>query len=263
MVFRNLRSFYLSHPVFFMLMLLCTAVSSALMLFGYGLYQDYMLEQKAASEASREVSLLADLPFNTDELNTISDAQMIRKSDLDACLSRLDAVTQFAIEGFAFTLLQDSDRSVMNGIQVRFSMENGVYQPLPVIYESAKQRSKNPSGQFFTAESYQAGEAEIIVPYADDDSSPNGQLHQTEIVLDGKPFRITAYLDGAQNYEAIYPALPDSMILQMGAVRFHKPLSAVQYTNLQNAFASVSDWLTLTQYHPFYGRITGFTVRSC
>ena len=46
MLFRSLRSFLQSHTPFFLMMILCIMISSLLMLFGYGLYQDYMLEQK-------------------------------------------------------------------------------------------------------------------------------------------------------------------------------------------------------------------------
>ena len=55
MLFRSLRSFLQSHTPFFLMMVLCIFLSSLLMLFGYGLYQDYMLEQKDFDQSSKEL----------------------------------------------------------------------------------------------------------------------------------------------------------------------------------------------------------------
>lgn len=53
MLIRSLRSFLQSHTPFFLMMILCIMISSLLMLFGYGLYQDYMLEQKDFDSSSK------------------------------------------------------------------------------------------------------------------------------------------------------------------------------------------------------------------
>ena len=60
MLFRSLRSFLQSHTPFFLMMILCIMISSLLMLFGYGLYQDYMLEQKSFNQSTQRFTLNAN-----------------------------------------------------------------------------------------------------------------------------------------------------------------------------------------------------------
>ena len=84
MIFRNLRSFLRGHPLFFLLTVLCITASAMLMLFGYGMYQNYMLEQQAFDANSTTVFF--DHPAFTSEDSTLRQKSNVMKAELDRCL---------------------------------------------------------------------------------------------------------------------------------------------------------------------------------
>lgn len=57
LILRNLRGFLLHHTGFFVLMLCCVLSSAVIMLFSFGLYQNYRLEREEYTAAQLEMQL--------------------------------------------------------------------------------------------------------------------------------------------------------------------------------------------------------------
>lgn len=255
MILKNLHSFMKGHSVFFFLTLLCIYVSSVLMLFGYGMYQNYMLEKQEFDANSAEIR------FNhkgLDENGCFIPKRNITKKELDQCISMISVDTWNCIEVCAVELCESNalrPNSYTAGGYAHFQIKDGVFQPWVQIYKNGMEWPR-AEGRFFTADEYAAGAHYITLPPGQNKGVVNGNSIPYEIgdtvMMEGEEFEIIAFLGGIYRM-VIYTAVPDTAIVgNYMWIEFQQPPTYAQYEEVMNAFAPLSDRLTVSEYKPFY-----------
>ena len=251
MIFRNLRSFLRGHPLFFLLTVLCITASAMLMLFGYGMYQNYMLEQQAFDANSTTVFF--DHPAFNSEDSTLRQKSNVMKAELDRCLKGISDDTMNQIECFTVDVYDnrnDIPTLLSGGAFTHFHVHDGQFLPVYEVYENGAQW-KGASGRFFTDGEYAGGKKLVTLP-------PNMPLPAQDgfyqigdaFTLGGTEFTVIALLGAFPT--AVYTALPDTMLIGTVQIRFLRPPTYAQYTEVRQAFTAVAGRLVMTGYTPFY-----------
>lgn len=250
MLFRSLRSFLQSHTPFFLMMILCIMISSLLMLFGYGLYQDYMLEQKSFDKSSKKFSMnniaLSD-DYERDGF-FLDPKLVVTKAELDACIAKipehyLGDNSYFIFYAFApyFTHRMSGGYDFCCSF---FHIKDGKYLPVEEVFNSGMEHP-GAEGRMFTDEEYSTNTHLVIL--GDGDPTPLGA--QVTLFEDQQ---YTVIARGGIRPEVPYGCLPPDTILDHISYNAEKPLSYEQYTELKNAFSSIEDRVTIRRYIPFY-----------
>ena len=250
MLFRSLRSFLQSHTPFFLMMILCIMISSLLMLFGYGLYQDYMLEQKSFNHSTQRFTLNANARSEDMERDGffMNPEQLITKDELDACIDRIPEKHLGTSSLISVYFINPA--SVIMGASIYdictcyFHIKDGVKSPSEETFGS---RMEHPGakGRIFTNEEYASGTPVIIVG-----AGESRQLGGKIQFYDGKEYTVIA--EGGLFREIPYCLVSPDSVVDSVSIKLEKPLSSEQYTELKNAFSSIEDRVSFSRYIPFY-----------
>ena len=250
MLIRSLRSFLQSHTPFFLMMILCIMISSLLMLFGYGLYQDYMLEQKDFDSSSKR--FLFNTAAKSDDMDLdgffLNKDLIITKSELDHCIASIP--DQYLETSSLVTVYFYNPDIIMTGPSVKdictcyFFVKDGVKYPSK---ETFTNRMEHPgaSGRMFSDKEYTSGESVIIL-------GKGGQGNPGETVEFYNGEKYTVIAKGGLFQEIPYDRVPSDSIVEYVSLDFDKPLSFEQYNTLKNAFSSILDRIEVWRYIPFY-----------
>lgn len=251
MIFRNLYSFMKGHPFFFALTLVCIFVSTILMLFGYGMYQNYMLEKQEFDQNSTIIYF--DHPNMLNENGTIQSSGIVTKQELDRCISMISSDTLNCIENFAVDVYDSSNPTpslLSSGAMSHFRIQDGVYHPYYQVYENGMQWN-GAKGRYFTTNEYSDGANCVTVP-------PNFPLPTQDgfyeigdtMQFEGEKYKIICLMGAFPTI--IYTAVPDSAFVGYLTIYFRQPPTYTQYEEVRTAFATLSDRLIMTDFVPFY-----------
>lgn len=250
MLFRSLRSFLQSHTPFFLMMVLCIFLSSLLMLFGYGLYQDYMLEQKDFDQSSKElyVSSIAQSEDIDRDGYFMNPELIVTKEELDACIARVPE--KYLGDSSFFTVYVYAPYATYNlpspydYCTCFFYIKDGKYLPVEQVFMNGMDHP-GAEGRMFTDEEYSSNAP--VINLGSHELTPLGEQ---VTFFDGKEY--TAIAKGGIFREVPYGCLPSDAILNFIVYNAEKPLSFEQYTELKNAFSSIQDRVRIWNYVPFY-----------
>lgn len=250
MLIRNLRSFLKSHTPFFLMMILCVLISSLLMLFGYGLYQDYMLEQKDFDSSSKRFNFYTTA--QSDDMDRdgffLNPDLIVTKEELDACIAKipeeyLGSSSYFTFYAYAPYATHRFD-SPYDTVSSFFHICDGKYLPVEEIFENGMEFF-NAKGRIFTDEEYSTNSNLIIVGAAYPPSLGD------QVTLFGNQ-QYTVIAKAGIVSEVPYGCLPPDTILNHMTYTAERPLSFEQYNTLKNAFSSILDRIEVRRYVPFY-----------
>jgi len=250
-VLKNLRSFLREHTVFFALMLVCICVSSGLMLFGYGLYQNYMLEKQNMEGASTNIWLFYE--YRTNEENYAKTA--ITKGEFQDCIENIPQKVHDEMFGI-YTKLHISkpmESDLRFGfVELRFNYVDGKFVGNPTAFNNYR-ASGGFEGRYFTEEEYANAERKLITSDRFYINNVPAQIGDT-VRIDGEEFEIVARVGDYIGDEPIFPALPDSMYVMDTGITFNLPPTYAQYNSIKTQFEPFleSGAYTITEYEPFY-----------
>ena len=169
MILRNIRSFLLHHTGFFILMLCCVLSSAAVMLFSFGLYQNYQLEKEDFTAAQKAL----EFPCSG-----------VKKDELKQIVESLDSNTHSHITLIFASL---SDGAFWDGrsqeLFTRFVYQNGAYHPYPDGEKNLYENKFVLDGRYFTDVEYQTGEKVMLV--STHDMVINEQQHDPQYAENG------------------------------------------------------------------------------
>ena len=150
LILRNLRGFLLHHTGFFVLMLCCVLSSAVIMLFSFGLYQNYRLEREEYTAAQLEMQL---------------DCSGVTKAELQAVVELISSSTH---ENINLIAAEVRDGAFWTGewkheLFTRFVYRSGSYHAYAEIEDNMLRHGDVQNGRFYTDTEYQSGARVMIV----------------------------------------------------------------------------------------------------
>lgn len=153
LIYRSVRDLLRHHTGFFLLMLFCVCSSAAVMLFSFGLYQNYQLQKLDFTWAQ------TDLDFRCDGVTKDEVAQVVE---------RISGNTQsFIYNTVAVFTDDDLWLSERGGLYARFVYRNGSIQVYPELEDNLATQAQVLAGRFYTNAEYRSGERVILISQQD------------------------------------------------------------------------------------------------
>ncbi len=234
LLYQNLRSFYKSEKFFFIMLIITIFFSTVIMLFSYGLYNNY------------KVSKLKYTNDQTTLIMSLSDSQQpenmpVTKYEIEHCLSKLSANTCNRIKLVWTT--QNIDNLL---VESRFRYSEHNYMSYPETMDNIRNSGLYISGRYFSESEYQSGERVLIAGenYADDSG---------KFLLQGENFRVISVINIPNYLEIAFTALKDDTTVSMITFLFEYPPTSAQYTEICDVFRKeLKERVTIHEMEPFY-----------
>ena len=153
MIYRSIRDLLRHHTGFFLLMLFCVCSSAAVMLFSFGLYQNYQLQKQDFTWAQ------TDLTFRCDG---------VTKNEVAEVVARISPNTQSYIY-LHCAIFTDDDfwPPEQGGLYARFQYRSGGFQVYPEQEDNLAAQAQVLAGRYYTHAEYKNGEKVILISRRD------------------------------------------------------------------------------------------------
>lgn len=160
-IFRNIRGLAKKETFIFVIMLLCVFVSAWVMLFSYGLYQNYHALLEEGEEASKEIRPI------------LSEEQALTYGELKTYLGALpdealvDLTVVYCSDAYGLEVIEEDEyhHREYNGIFVsRFTVQGGIVHYSPYIEKTWSGNGMITSGRYFTDNEEISGANAVIIP---------------------------------------------------------------------------------------------------
>lgn len=242
LVLYNIKNFLKQHTGFFILMIITIFFSSVIMLFSYGLFQNYKMSKLEFTASQMEFSI----DSNTD----IPDAIPMTKGEVIQCIKSLDE-NSFKDLKLIFTISQVDDckvpfeeAPVTMEILSRFIYIDGSFRCYAQMFETLKNQGWFHKGIYYNDAQYDSGQPLMLL---------NEELagDNLEFSMQGRTFKATAIIKGEP--DVIYTSLNDDTKCSTIAFCYTRPPSLTQYNDICNTFKSVfGDRIKDPDIEPFY-----------
>lgn len=233
-IYQNLKSFCKNHTGFFILMIITIFSSSIIMLFSYGLFQNYKLSK--IKYTSDQTTLVLSMP-NADS----SDSLPVTKAEIETCLSQISSNTYSNVE-FIWVMSNIDDRL----IDSRFRYKNNMYESYSAMLDNIKTSGIYVRGRYFSDSEYNSGTPLLLI-------SQDLVDETNQFTLQGNRFDIVTVVKMSQYIEAVFTALNDETVVQQFTFLFKNPPSQSQYNEIQKVFSSnLGSRVNIHEMEPFY-----------
>lgn len=161
LIFRNIRDLCRHHTFFFVLTICSVFASSLIMLFAFGLYQNYKMEQQEFTTAQTSISFDFYIIDPETGQRTLSGVQ---RGELQTCLEALNADVLANSKQLTVGYHAPESKSMM--LFSRFLYQQGKYSVTPEHEDNLRIGAQIESGRFYTEDEYAEG-AKVILATAD------------------------------------------------------------------------------------------------
>lgn len=208
--------------------------SSTIMLFSYGLFQNYKLSK--IEYTSDQTTLILSMP-NADS----SDLLPVTKAEIENCLSQISSNTYNNVE-FIWVMSNIDDRLVDS----RFKFKNNMYESYSVMLDNIKSSGIYVRGRYFTDSEYNSGTPLLLI-------SQDLVDETNQFTLQDNLFDVVTVVKMSQYIEAVFTALNDETVVQQFTFIFKKPPSLSQYNEINEVFSSnLGNRVNIHEMEPFY-----------
>lgn len=223
MILRNIRDLCRHHTFFFVLTICSVFASSLIMLFAFGLYQNYKMEQQEFT------SHQTDIPFDF----FVKDAETgglllsgVQRGELQACIESLDDSVRKNMRHFSVSYYAPECNSPM-GLYSRFLYDDGTYSVSPVLEMNLRETGQMLNGRFYTELEYAQG-AKVILATED-------MLNENGMVTIGDT-ELAPIMMVSPCPDAPFLSVPENQLVEYVVVCYDRPPTATQLTALMDAF---------------------------
>lgn len=242
----NLKRFAQNRTLFFALTIVCVLTSSWLMLFGYGMYQNYRLEKEYTTEEALQFAIKGahvEPPEKTEENKHYIHIpyKPFTKGGLDECIAKIpnDILNNIAL----WKARLGTPENPLDGPNCYFYYQDGQCYASTWLWDQRYDEASfpTPSGRFFS-ETEMAETAKVAIS-----SSEKLKLGEFIVFL-GKAYKIIGIGCGVD--QILYEAAPDDASMYYITLTLKRPLTAKQYEEFSAAFSTLD--VVLPEYTPFY-----------
>ncbi len=254
-IIKNIRDFAKNQTLFFVLMVLCVVGSSIIMLFSFGVYQNFKLEKLEFDRTQSEFHIYF-YTSDKDELGQTINVEYfggITKGEVEECVTAFNETTYDALELIVVRYVPKKENSISisagkefeKDVYSRFRYQNGRYIPNYASHENLKMGNIEMEGTFFTEEMYNSGDK--IVRAVKNELNEDGKWY-----YEGIAYEPVLIMDGASN-DVPFPAIEPDVEVEMVYFDFYIPPSSAQYNEIVDTFkAKFGDKMVLDPIEPFY-----------
>lgn len=222
MILRNIRDLCRHHTFFFVLTICSVFASSLIMLFAFGLYQNYKMEQQAFTTAQTSISFDFYIIDPETGQRALSGVQ---RGELQTCLEALHPDVLANTQQLTVGYHAPESKSMM--LFSRFLYQQGKYAVTPEHEDNLRIGAQIESGRFYTEAEYAEG-AKVILATADM-LNENGMVTMGDTEL--TPIMITNTMP-----DVPFLSVPATQTVQFMDIAYHRPPTATQVTALMDAF---------------------------
>lgn len=223
-IINNIRSFAQNHTAFFLLFHICVFVSSVLIFFAFGAYQNFHVMQQGVELSQKELSVF----FYSEEADGSEQSYYVTKKQVEDC------VVSFPDDLFGninlFWVQYDlNTKDNYTWVVSRFRYRNGVYYPYTETLKSMLESNEVFRGaEGITVEEYNSG-----VPFT---MAPLRLLDENDqIVLNGITYTAKT-VTGIGSVTLPFPSVPDETEVKELLLRFDLPPSEHAYQQMLQCF---------------------------
>lgn len=241
-VFYNIKNFIKQHTGFFILMIITVFFSSVIMLFSYGLFQNYKMSKLEFTASQKQLRI--------DSNSNIPDVMPMTKGEVLQCITSLDENSFKDLE-LIFTISQVDDckvpfeeASITMDVLSRFLYIDGNFRCYSKMYKTLKEQGWFLEGNYYNDAQYDSGQPLMLLPegFAD---------NKSEFSMQGKTFKAIATIKGEP--DVIYTSLNDDTKCSAVCFNYTRPPSLKQYNDIYNTFKSVfGERIKSPDVEPFY-----------
>lgn len=222
---RNIRTLIKREPFIFAVMMLCVVSSSLIMLFSYGLYQNYHVQRYETEVEQKEI------------FPKMNEGAVLTQQDVVRYLGALSADTLDHID-IIYTTAQFAEYPTpyYTAVPFRFQIRDGLYKTSQITKESWENDGLILSGRYLSDDEEASGANVALV--ANNGSGWNEatlaiQSDINEIMLFGKPYQVVGeYHAGGGTPIVPFLSIPSDTQLGQLAFMFSSNVTSRQYSDL-------------------------------
>ncbi len=242
LIFLNIRNFAKKQPMFFIMVLASVLISSLLMVFSFGVYQNYK-QEKVEYDYNQTTF---DINFYYDKVHVDNENwgdwqytySGITKAEVEQFFTQIRpetydnmwVCTTLLAEKFPLALMQGdkpTGQFFFESVSTRFKKyQDGIYYPYMGGFEFAINEGENFVGNMFTTEQYNSGEN--IVETTKEQLSDDGRWHYAGEVYEP----VLIYEDGGRGSELPFPSIKDDALIEYVDIVFYDAITVAQYNEL-------------------------------
>lgn len=225
-ILHNVRSLCKKEPFLFFVMIICIFSSAMIMLFSYGLYQNYHVQRYEA-----EVDLKELYP-------AFQDGAELHKADLVRYMSALSGDTLDAMDIIYTTArLEEFPETNYAEIPFRFCIRNGAYCTSSITREDWETKGLIGDGRYISDAEESSGAYVALIYYNKLTGYNKATLSimnddHTITLFDKKYNIIGTYSAGSGTPIIPFLSVPDDLSLHCLAFLFHQNITSTQYNDL-------------------------------
>lgn len=226
MILRNIRDLCRHHTFFFVLTICSVFASSLIMLFAFGLYQNYKMEQQEFT------SHQTDIPFDFFVKDAETGGLLLsgaQRGELQTCIESMDDSVRKNIRQIVVSYYAPECNSPM-GLYSKFLYGDGIYSVSPNLETNLREGGQILSGRFYTELEYSQG-AKVILATED-------MLNEKGMVMIGDT-ELTPIMTVSPCPDVPFLSVPETQLVEYVDVCFHRPPTATQVTALLETFQRV------------------------
>ena len=232
-IVRNLKTLLCNEPIIAILMFLCVLVSSTVLHFAYGLYQNYSAKLLSDKSSSNELHI------------TIMDGNSITQSKLRECLFSLpDEINNVVGIYLVTTNMECNDPDpFINTMEIRFSVDKNKITPSESFMEIIKSEGQL-IGDYFSPKQEAMGENVAIIPTDKEylqytkTEEKDGNLFVT---IQNKEFRVIGKINTIYYPTIPFEALDDETTFQgtiVISLKDDRYLTKYEYSKISDTFTA-------------------------
>lgn len=232
-ILKNIKLFIKNEKMIFMLIVICVITSSFIIIFSYGLYQNYRMVE--ADEESKVNNIYIE----------ILDSDSVTKEKLKRCVFSVSYKTNKHITMYGvYPVLEDFDNQYKTNAVNRFTIENKKIKRSELFERNIKQNGEIITGYYFTDEQEKNGDLVALLNVPDEYRENNtvykniSELERkSRIKIQGKEYEIIGY--HTASYAPLFPfeSLDEDTVFQDEIfIYFDRPVKTSQYNELRNNF---------------------------
>lgn len=160
-VFRNIRGLAKKETFIFVIMLLCVFVSAWVMLFSYGLYQNYHALLVEGEENSKEIRPV----ISEEQALTYAELKTYLEALPDEALGGLNVI--YCTDAYGFEVVDEDEDHHWGHSDIfvsRFTVQNGMIRYSEYIDKMWSGKGMITSGRYFTDNEEMSGANAVIIP---------------------------------------------------------------------------------------------------
>ncbi len=221
-IFRNLRSFAKQSTFFFALTVFCVLASSFIMLFAFGVYQNYKIQKEEYTYQQLRIGF----DFSQYNADTNQFAYTgVTQGELRAVVESFSP--QIMNNSYCCVGYEASGINTETVLCARFHYRNGRYQPMTGNEQNLRSTGQVIDGRFYTEEEYASGEKVIL-------ATPDMLNEDGKVIFGGESFTPIMLVEPGSDVP--FPSVPDEETIGFITFCFDRPPTSTTLSALLDTF---------------------------